>query len=440
VVFDEFIKQVCACISIPSPVEWGRLPVVSNIRSLVKVANAPVGTQAAQFDIRAAHRCIPVAQEHIPYLAVSLLDPLTNTNEIFLHRVMPFSLRTGVSAFGSVFDASLEIISKKLSIDYIAQWGDDAVPFRVPIPGSKGSPSYSIDFTQIKHEFQILGWPLAVEKLREFSFCVSYIGFDWNLAQRTVSLPEDKLANFLGLLVKWLERAAGEGVTKGETDNVIGTLTTATTIILPGLAYLNNLRVFLSTFPLGDQSSRHPPPECIEDAQMWEQLYQGTIFPNSRSLRKLEPLGLDIWVSSSNMGVAILIGYSWRAWRTTAAFRFSGLTTTNSVWAESIAIELAIHHIAYSNYEQARMKIHSCDLSSIAQYRKGWSRSPLINGCVRRAALLMAKRHLEVEFEVIPRAEESLAYGILNGIGLENERRLEKTFDPTDLEEFLIEQ
>jgi hypothetical protein len=37
-----------------------------------------------------------------------------------------------------------------------------------------------------------LGWPLSLDKLRDFCATVRYIGFDWDFELKLVSLPEEK--------------------------------------------------------------------------------------------------------------------------------------------------------------------------------------------------------------------------------------------------------
>ncbi|OJA18928.1 hypothetical protein AZE42_12981, partial [Rhizopogon vesiculosus] len=38
------------------------------------------------------------------------------------------------------------------------------------------------------------GVPWSLEKLRPFALIQRYIGFDWNLEEKTVAIPEEKLS------------------------------------------------------------------------------------------------------------------------------------------------------------------------------------------------------------------------------------------------------
>ena len=49
-----------------------------------------------------------------------------------------------------------------------------------------------------------LGVPWSIKKMRPLAVVQRYIGFNWNLETRTVTLPPEKLSKTLLALDKWL--------------------------------------------------------------------------------------------------------------------------------------------------------------------------------------------------------------------------------------------
>ncbi|KAF8875635.1 hypothetical protein BD779DRAFT_1381919, partial [Infundibulicybe gibba] len=91
--------------------------------------------------------------------------------------------------FGRLGDAIVDIYRFR-GVDDVIKWVDDFVFFRYPSQsGPQSSPSFSYDESLITSVAEDLGWPWAPEKTSPFASSFTYIGFRWDLAARTVSLP-----------------------------------------------------------------------------------------------------------------------------------------------------------------------------------------------------------------------------------------------------------
>jgi hypothetical protein len=108
-----------------------------------------------------------------------------------------------------------------MSIEEILKWVDDFVFFRSPCGSSEGRFVYKYDekvFFELGDE---LGWIWEPSKHTPFSRWFTHIGFDWDLDEKTVSLPEAKLVKYLEKLDPWRE---GASVTRKATENIVGYL------------------------------------------------------------------------------------------------------------------------------------------------------------------------------------------------------------------------
>lgn len=143
-------------------------------------------------DIKSAYRIIPIIPSHRRYIVLAL-----GPDCYWPDKVCPFGLSNAAGLEGEVADAVCDILSKKGGVPYIAKWVDDFLPSREPssvtlnTDGTK-SYSYSYDLADLIRILSPLGIPWSAPKLEEFSYIQAHIGFEWDLANRTVSFPDAK--------------------------------------------------------------------------------------------------------------------------------------------------------------------------------------------------------------------------------------------------------
>jgi len=92
------------------------------IDTIVKVALAPVGTQAASLDIEQAYHNSPIAPKHKPYLAVSWND------KIYVGHCVVEGLATAGGIQGCLADALLDLFHY-CRIEDVFKWVDDVIIF-----------------------------------------------------------------------------------------------------------------------------------------------------------------------------------------------------------------------------------------------------------------------------------------------------------------------
>lgn len=400
------------------------------------MAKAPPGTQGAQIDIRSAYRNIPTCFEHLPYLTVSLPHPVTKRNEFYIDRVHPFGLSSAGGNLGLAVDASLDILSKKFPIDFIAKWVDDIVPLRSPKISNWTGVSYGVNLKQIITTLEGLGWPLSEEKTVDFTTRITYIGFVWDFEAKTVSFPEEKRLTFLDRVTQWLRNAQEEGVTMEDTEQLLGILGHVAYVHPAHRTLFRETNCFRHSFPAVVTSTpKKPGDDVIEDMKEWQALL--SIEGAYRSLQIWEPLDPDIWVDASgDWGIALVVGDRWRAWRWLPGWKSE---SREIGWAECIALEMAIRHIGGMGTTEVTAKIRSDNQGTIGQFKKGKGKNRPTNQCIRRATSVMTENKFAIDLEWVASADNR-ADGPSRGVGLEPFLRLEKKFKlPVVLWDFLEE-
>ena len=160
----------------------------------VKVDSAPPGTQACAVDIHAFHRTCPASPHHKPWLVVC--DP---DGDFYIDHTHPFGLASASSNAGMIGNAIIDIWTHR-GIGPIAKYENDINLFRFPTPGGpfvKKNFCYDYDKEEALRCIIPLQVPWHASKGDpHFLFVQVYIGFLWDLPNRTVSLPPEKLQKF----------------------------------------------------------------------------------------------------------------------------------------------------------------------------------------------------------------------------------------------------
>lgn len=215
-----------------------------------QVASAPPGTQAATLDIEAAYRTVPVWPQHKRFLVVEV------DGEFYIDHVFPFGLATAGGVQGHVADASVDILHS-LELGPIKKWVDDHTFFRFAISGGLLLPDGSLSPFAYKHGLveiyahsKPLGIPWHPKKCRDFAFIFIYLGFLWDLIQRSVALPDEKRVKYRNKLTSLLNSLnKGIGISYKDAMSLNGTLSHVAFVIPHSRAYLANLCTFIASFP-----------------------------------------------------------------------------------------------------------------------------------------------------------------------------------------------
>jgi len=366
------------------PCTWGTFrSVCTLIRSL------PKGSQAATRDIAEAYRIIPLHESQWAGVVVRI----SNFPEQFaLNTSNSFGGATSGGLFGLFGDALADLLRAR-GIGPILKWVDDFIFFRIPrnaistyneekkcnravildnggqlqtggrlwykgkVCPDVGAEHFAEDlsfpiqnirdhhnqgltypygFTEIDEVTIPLGIPWETSKDVPFGSIVTFAGFSWDLDRKRVSLPESKKAKYTQAIFEWQERRTH---TLEDVRKLYGKLLYTCHIIPRGRAYLTNLEKMMGTFHERPFVPRHPPKHLAEDLTWWLELLSrpslSREIPGNRQI--LDVKGYSD--ASSTVGIGIVIGDKWRAWRLLPGWK----TKERDIgWAEAIGMELLI--------------------------------------------------------------------------------------------------
>ena len=407
------------------PCTWGTFRTISTlIRSL------PPGSQAAVRDISEAYRIIPLHESQWAGVVVRI----ANQPDLFaLNTCNSFGCATAGGLFGLFGDALADILRAR-GIGPILKWVDDFIFFRIPsihIPAYnrerdhnrkvvidnggmlqnggrlwyKGNPSmdagadhfaedlafpvknlqgsqsdghhFPYDFEEIDNITGPLGIPWESSKDVPFCNVVPFIGFTWDLREKRVSLPESKKEKYIRAISEWRQRSRH---TLDDVRKLYGKLLYACLIAPRGRAYLTNLEKMIGAAQGNPFVPRHPPKQLIEDLTWWETTLSSPSLsreiPGNRQIINVRGYS----DASSTVGIGIVLGDKWRAWRLLPNWKSSG---RDIGWAEAIGMELLTRAILNSGSFPG-FQIYGDNTGVVEGWWTGRSRNSETNRVFRR--------------------------------------------------------
>ena len=404
------------------PCTWGTFRTVCAL-----IRRLPQGSQAATRDISEAYRLIPLHESQWAGVVVRI----TNSPDKFaLNTSNSFGGATSGGLFGLFGDALADILRAK-GIGPILKWVDDFIFFRIPrdtileynierridrrIVADNGGrlrtggrfwykgkvladvgaehfaedftfpisthenqdPSFPYGFEEIDKITAPLGIPWETSKDVPFNSVITFTGLSWDLERKTVALPNSKKEKYNQAISEWMQRHTHSFE---DTRKLYGKLLYATHVIPRGRAYLTNLEKMMGAFHERPFTPRHPPKHLIEDLAWWRKtLAQPSIsrkIPGGRQITNVEGYS----DASSTIGIGIILGGRWRAWRLIPGWNKDG---RDIGWAEAVGMELLVRAILQHNTLPG-IKIFGDNNGVIEGWWTGRSRNTETNRVFRR--------------------------------------------------------
>ncbi|QRV91992.1 hypothetical protein RhiJN_20010 [Ceratobasidium sp. AG-Ba] len=173
------------------------LGVVDKASSPVNILlSLPEESQAATFDVDAAYRRMPVHPDDQPHIVVHW------NGECWIDHCVPFGGTSSGGIFGRCGDALIHICKNK-GFGPVLKWVDDFLFFQSPVPGH-----FPHAFAYLEQDIYevaaALGVPWKVAKTKPFSEWFRYLGFNWDIPARAVSIPPEKRQKFVTKIKNWL--------------------------------------------------------------------------------------------------------------------------------------------------------------------------------------------------------------------------------------------
>jgi len=376
-------------------------------------------------DVEGAYRTIPVKPDHKRYIIVRFHD------EYYMDHDVPFGAGSAHGLQGEVGDATVDIFYS-LRIHPVIKWVDDFNIFRFP---SLAGPYTSTEFPSLRYEYDLplikfltapLGIPWHREKGQDFSSQFPYLGFQWDLTHKTVSIPEKKRIKHHFRLINFIAKCQLHQVLRKDVETINGSLAHLSFVHLRGRSRLPSLFQWLTTFP-NEFTPRWPPPSVMTDLNWWLNKLTETTACRSLTL-PVTPANIDIWVdASTSWGIGILIDGRWDAWKVVEGWEAEG---RNIMWLEAIAVEFVIGTIAALGHRDLHLLLRSDNTGVIGSFHKGRSRNFQVNFSIRRTELVLDASKLSFVSSYVQSAD-NLADPISRGILPSLELQIVSGFSPS---------
>jgi hypothetical protein len=236
--------------------------------------------------------------------------------------------------------------------------------------------SYSIhDIDDVSNE---LGIPWELSKDEPFDVEVPFTGLRWHLDRKTVALGKNKATKYLAAICAFHSKKTH---TLQEVRQLYGKLLHACLVIPVGCAYLTSLEAFLGIFHDSPLKPRTQPSGTEDDLAWWATTL------SEPSLSRPIPAVCEIRDlhaysdASSSIGIGIVIGDHWRAWRLLPGWKAQ---LRDIGWAEAVGFEFLIHTIINAGAKNADIKVWGDNNGVVEGWWKGRSRNKPSNEVFHR--------------------------------------------------------
>ena len=291
--------------------------------------------------------------------------------------------------FGWVADLLVDIYVHLGQFGPLVKWVDDFFAICLPY-------QYWTE-TEFMSHTAAFGVPWSLKKLRLFKTVQRYIGFDWDLSNKSVSLPDEKRSTILALIKHWLSDS--ERFTIKDTLSLHGKLVFVASIFHLIRPHLPSIIHFLQSFR-NPRAKLHPSRAAHRDLKWISFLLH--VLPVSMPLSLPDPVDLDWWGdASTSFGIGVAIGDHWAAWRWAPPFQPGPSSNFNIGWAEAVTVELGVHlliHLGLHNHPKSHhFLVQSDNMGVVEIIKKGRCRSTTSNETLKDIYRLLAEAKISLQ-------------------------------------------
>ena len=419
------------------PCSWGTFSTVAII-----IRSLPPGSLGACRDVSEAYCIIPLAKDQWPGIVVRLGEDSPSTPKPFaLNTCTSFGKKSSGGLFGLFGDALLDIF-RGAGIGPSLRWVDDFVFFQLlrcflddynklrerwkikieenggmlhkggrfwfkgemlpndqfeefaedmstPLRdlsaklGETSNSTYAYSMEDVDVISAKLGIPWERSKDVPFGSVTPFIGFDWDIEKKMVSLQEKKKVKYRSAVEEWRRRKVH---TLEDVQKLYGKLLHTCLVIPEGWAYLTKLESMLRIFHETPHKPRHPPRHTDKDLLWWlRTLSEPTLareIPGAHEIVDIQAFS----DASSSVGIGIVIHGWWSAWTLKPGWNIDG---RDIGWAEAVGMELLIRFILTRIPRGTRFKVYGDNRGVVEGWWSGRSRNPQTNDVFKRIHLLL---------------------------------------------------
>lgn len=365
--------------------DWGTFA-----QCYVLAAKAPLSAQVAVFDVKAAHRRVPVRPWQQCFYAIAW------AGLVALNFCCQFGAASSSGLWGRLADAFRAIFLAHFPTSDVLNWADDFTFWRYMTPEGR----YTLCEADIYALAARLGWPWSRKKTKDFSHRFNYLGFTWDLQRRTVEITEDKKAKYLHAIEKWVQ---GGSVSLQEAQSVLGKLVHCSLVVPEGRSRLPSISRFAAAFSVHDpRRAWKLPTLLLEDVDWWRQALQQP-FCGMPVVDIPAVVDHGVFVdASTGWGVGLVLDGVWDHWKLRQGWKQEG---RDIGWAEMVAVELAVHALVEKGVRDSHVLIRSDNKGVVGALDAGKSRGVQSNRVLQRIVTKMMENGIWLSLEWVASAD-----------------------------------
>jgi hypothetical protein len=208
----------------------------------------------------------------------------------------------------------------------------------------------------------------------------SYLGFEWDLEKKTVTIGKEKCMKYLLRLQPWVP---GSRFTKTEAQQLIGTLNHCSVVLVGRQSHLPTLYQFVSTFNNAKNVfvTHSVTRSVITDVSWWRSELTKP-WCGAHICQVPPTLRSQIFVdASTSWGIGFVWEDHWLTWKLLPGWKAEGCDIG---WAEMVAVELAFLTLLAARYSNCHIILCSDNQGVIGALKNEASHNPQQNAVLHR--------------------------------------------------------
>ncbi|KEP46856.1 putative reverse transcriptase domain protein [Rhizoctonia solani 123E] len=359
------------------------------------IAEAPPGSLGATFDVESAYRQMPIHDDDLPHTVVHW------NGDFYIDHRAPFGAASSNGIFGRCGDSMATIYTRR-GFGRILKWVDDFVFIHFP-PDSPDGMDAEI-FGSVDAVYALadrLGWPWKRAKTVPFGSSFVYLGLNWDIPKRHVSIPCKKREKYSKRVRTWADASK---VSLKETQEVIGSLVHCSMVIPEGRPKLAGLIAFAASFPHAHSKRfirKAPSTRALSDTSWWLEILQIKDIGCQIQIPP-PPMDLEIFTdASTSHGLGVIVGSEWAAWTLLDGWKQD---SRDIGWAEAIAVEMAIFWVIQNGIRRTSITVRCDNQGVVFAWKAGRSRNAQQNDTIARVMALCMSNDIHLSLEYIESA------------------------------------
>ncbi|KAE8228154.1 hypothetical protein CF326_g6926 [Tilletia indica] len=332
---------------------------------------------------------------------------------IYVWLVGIFGLRSICGIFGALCDVTCWYIEFRFPQLLLRHYVDDFLMVDLAPPSS---PHAGRSFSLLLDVVRSFGWEIHPEKFFPWTRSFTFLGFDWDLDARSVTLCERKRIKFQAKLAALLEPSTTISsshstvkppqVLEKDVASVIGSCQHVCAIVPHRRSKLNGLYAFRNTFKGGHPGVRqYLTTAALREARDWYSFFDGA--PISCSLDSSATFfPLEVYTDASDYALGVVLGG--KALYIPLPPDYTFRPGINIGVGEAWAFELGIAAAVAAGASGHILVCHVDNQGVVFSVRRGRSRNNYVNEAIDRAAEFALSHNVELSIRYV-RSADNLA-------------------------------